>query len=701
MNQISFWNGICEVVNNIICGIIETADGWFLTIISFDFPTLFETAGERNYLTSFFPFLPKLMVLAVIIGGALLFLVVILQLVKGMMGPFAEADRPGRILGRGLLFGVLVCLLPTILHELLKPVSYIWGAVGGEGSAAVDEVIETAQFLDLFRGDGSFLRRALFAIGHPMDTLRTKLIELILSTILVIAIFWNYFKLLLLTLERWVQLAVLYFTAPIAASFGASATTSKIFTSWTRVMCSAVFLLISNLFFLFVFKSAVAYLVTHGPTWQIAGGASTEAVGFVTWCVVCLAILRVGQRMEGILNSIGVNVAQTGAGLIADIAGTGGALLMAARSIAGISRGLGANAARAKAATARGTNTSEYNTTAQAQKVANNNANVLLAQQKANGTASQDATVQSASQRADGSGFTMRTTSASNGEIIQDVYNNLDDLKAEHGQDAPYSTIAVEVDGKADRAYAFTTALQTPMISTASDLSTSFSPGTINRIMDGESIINTRITPLKGGGFNASNASDGTYRTVLPKSTYQGAFANSETEIITDSAGREYYMSQRMVDMSMLGDDGARNIASELRTQKHAKGSLIDREYQSSSYTVSGNSIVQTGTLENGQGEILVYTQRTGYTGSTEGKETHFDNAGREWIVERNVNANAIPYAQPKQIGVTAEESRAAKSKRQEYGREVWERRSHAPALSMPKPSAKKAAQPVAEHTKA
>lgn len=84
----------------------------------------------------------------------------------------------------------------------------------------------------------------------------------ILVTILMIALGWNYFKLLLEVVERYVVVGVLCYTSPLAYSMGASKTTSQVFKSWCRMVGSQLLMLIMNVWFLRAFSSSVKPLLT-------------------------------------------------------------------------------------------------------------------------------------------------------------------------------------------------------------------------------------------------------------------------------------------------------------------------------------------------------------------------------------------------------------------------------------------------------
>ena len=79
----------------------------------------------------------------------------------------------------------------------------------------------------------------------------------------VLVLAWNYIKLLFEAAERYILLAVLVFTAPVAFAMGSSQTTSNIFKSWCRMLGGQIFLLIMNAWCLRLFTSMVGQFLAN------------------------------------------------------------------------------------------------------------------------------------------------------------------------------------------------------------------------------------------------------------------------------------------------------------------------------------------------------------------------------------------------------------------------------------------------------
>jgi len=85
----------------------------------------------------------------------------------------------------------------------------------------------------------------------------------LIALIIVLILAWNYIKLLFEAAERYILLAVLVFTAPVAFAMGASQSTSAIFKSWCRMLGGQIFLLIMNAWCLRLFTSMFGAFIAN------------------------------------------------------------------------------------------------------------------------------------------------------------------------------------------------------------------------------------------------------------------------------------------------------------------------------------------------------------------------------------------------------------------------------------------------------
>jgi len=164
------------------------------------------------------------------------------------------------------------------------------------------------------------------ALANGIVTLAaiSSIVGLILIIILQLCLGWNYFKMLLQVVERYIVVGILCYTSPLAFSMGGAKATGKVFQSWCRMVGSQLLLLVMNVWFLRAFNSSVGHFTVNG------GALTTGQGNIFLWLFCALAFLKVAQKFDSILSSLGLNVAQTGGSM-------GLEMIMAARVLSGAS----------------------------------------------------------------------------------------------------------------------------------------------------------------------------------------------------------------------------------------------------------------------------------------------------------------------------------------------------------------------------
>jgi len=153
-----------------------------------------------------------------------------------------------------------------------------------------------------------------------------SVVGVILQVILLISLGWNYFKMLLEVVERYIVVGVLCYTSPLAFAMGGSKSTNQVFRSWCRMVGSQLLLLVMNVWFLRAFNSSVGIFVAGG------GALSTGGGHIFLWFFCAIAFLKTAQRFDTYLSAMGLSVAQTGGSM-------GLEMLMAARVLGGFGGG--------------------------------------------------------------------------------------------------------------------------------------------------------------------------------------------------------------------------------------------------------------------------------------------------------------------------------------------------------------------------
>ena len=301
------FEGIANWVASIMTRIMDAISGVFLGALGTDM-----TAMEE-----YFPFAVSAYTIIQYTAWALLFLIVVWQLFRAFSGPFSETENPLALVARGAIFAVLI--------GYAKPIfSLVLDIARAPYTALMDASLDPGDFT--FAGVEQALTNGLATLVSVVTV-----VGLILLIILMIALAWNYFKLLLEAVERYVLVGVLCYTSPLAYAMGASKATSRVFQSWCRMVGSQLLLLVLNVWFLRAFNSSVGQYIAN------RGALTTGQGNIFLWFFCALALLKIAQKCDSYLAAMGLSVAQTGSSM-------GMEMLMAARTLTGFAKG-GGNAA--------------------------------------------------------------------------------------------------------------------------------------------------------------------------------------------------------------------------------------------------------------------------------------------------------------------------------------------------------------------
>lgn len=296
------FEGIVNWVGSVVAQMMDAVSGLFLQALGTDMAAMEE----------YFPFVTKAFTIMQYTAWSLLFLITVWQMFRIFGGPVTEAENPWTLLARGILFAFLI--------GYAKPIFLITLDIARAPYTALMDLSMGAEDFT-FAGIENALSNGLTSIVAI-----ASVVGLLLLIILEISLGWNYFKLLLETVERYVVVGVLCYTSPLAFSMGASKATAPVFKSWCRMVGSQLLLLVMNVWFLRGFNSSVAQFMGNG------GALSTGQGNIFLWLFCALAFLKTAQKFDSYLAAMGLNVAQTGSGM-------GMELLMAARVLSGVGSG--------------------------------------------------------------------------------------------------------------------------------------------------------------------------------------------------------------------------------------------------------------------------------------------------------------------------------------------------------------------------
>ena len=260
----------------------------------------------------YFPFVSKAFSIMQYFAWALLFIITVWQLFRVFGGPITEAENPWHLMARSSIFAILIGYAKPIFLLVLD-------IARAPYTALMDASMDPGDFT--FAGIEQSLSNGLVTLISV-----ASVVGLILQLILLISLGWNYFKMLLEVVERYIVVGVLCYTSPLAFAMGGSKTTNQVFKSWCRMVGSQLLLLVMNVWFLRAFNSSVGQFAANG------GALTTGSGNIFLWMFCALAFLKTAQKFDSYLASMGLSVAQTGSSM-------GMEVLMAARVLGGFGGG--------------------------------------------------------------------------------------------------------------------------------------------------------------------------------------------------------------------------------------------------------------------------------------------------------------------------------------------------------------------------
>ena len=296
------FEGIVTWVSSIASELMDAVSRVFLDALGTD----------MGAMEGYFPFVTKAFEVMQYMAWAVLFLITVWQLFRVFGGPITEAENPWQLLLRSALFALLV--------GAARPIFTIALDIARAPYTALMEVsLEAEDFT--FAGIEEALKNGLTTIVSTVSVVGP-----ILILILLIALGWNYFKLLLECVERYIVVGVLCYTSPLAFAMGGSKATNQVFKSWCRMVGSQLLLLVLNVWFLRAFDSSVGQFIGNGGALASGGGS------VFLWLFCALAFLKTAQKFDSYLAAMGLNVAQTGSSMAME-------MVMAARVLSGLGGG--------------------------------------------------------------------------------------------------------------------------------------------------------------------------------------------------------------------------------------------------------------------------------------------------------------------------------------------------------------------------
>ena len=158
---------------------------------------------------------------------------------------------------------------------------------------------------------GKIVSMTADAAGVGFGGVAAIILLIVMFVVFSILIVWNFIKLLIECIERYVVLGVLYFTAPLPLAAGVSEETRQIRDSWIRMCVSQILIIFLSMWFI------------RGFAWGM--GQATLKIVFqpqyaVFYLGMLLAFLKIGQHIDEYMGILGLSTARTGGQMLDDLA---------------------------------------------------------------------------------------------------------------------------------------------------------------------------------------------------------------------------------------------------------------------------------------------------------------------------------------------------------------------------------------------
>ena len=259
------FRGFFEWIYSLIVEMWGFIAGGLLDIMGLDFA----------YLQSHIPIMDDMAQVLLAAGWALLLGNLVFQALKSMAAGLGfEGEDPRLLFARTFVFAFLLLASPQICR------------IGLDLTSNVMDLLSIPDATDVALVDESIF-----------GTLTASWLMAIICSVIVM---FKVLKLVIEIAERYVILAMLTLTAPLAFAMGGSKNTAGIFTGWCRMFGSMCLLMVTNLVCFKMLFSVV----------------STVPSGFdvIPWMVLIFAIVKVAHKSDEIITRIGLNPALTGGG---------------------------------------------------------------------------------------------------------------------------------------------------------------------------------------------------------------------------------------------------------------------------------------------------------------------------------------------------------------------------------------------------
>lgn len=321
------WEALLSWVQSTVLSAIDT--------INIDM--LYAFSPRLITLDTYFPMLGQLWNVVWMAANAMIVILMFYKIFQNQFTVFSQNyESPLVLIIRAVFAGALIAVAPTLVAYLLKIADgAYWSVLQAAGFMDDGNAIENlgstvcasiANFFANISNSVDYVEKALTDF-NPTD----NLVAFLLSLIFTIVIAWNYFKLALEIAERYIVIAVMFYTTPLAMVPIVSKETSQITKSWLRMFVSELMLLVLNIWFLVVFRSAILESAMTKRVVLTVNGDTLTTGGGLLFCFIAIGFLKTAQRIDSHIAAMGFTTAQLGqsvTGSVGAVVGTMAGLAM-------------------------------------------------------------------------------------------------------------------------------------------------------------------------------------------------------------------------------------------------------------------------------------------------------------------------------------------------------------------------------------
>lgn len=298
-------SGVISYIFGLALNLLDAAIGGFLGALGFDLDT-FE---------SYFPAAREFHEVFIGFAVGLLFIMLIFQIFRnfGVMLDM-EAEDPLKMLGKtALFFGMILysrSIVNMILGLLTDPYAIFLNTASNPYEFELLTLV-TSMFTSVF--------------SNPFMS--------IVAMILMLVMGWQFLKLTVECVERYIVFYFVLYCAPVVFATGAFKSTAQVFKSWCRMLASQAILLLLNIWSIKLFLSFM-------PVFE----RNTDDIIF--HFLLGYAFLKFAQKADTLLRILGLNTASTGDMMRSSLGGTIAGIAMAVKSAGKMAQGVSAAAGR-------------------------------------------------------------------------------------------------------------------------------------------------------------------------------------------------------------------------------------------------------------------------------------------------------------------------------------------------------------------